>query len=166
MIKLNKKILNEVKTMKILKSLKDFIFYGCTYYTAITVAMLIPVLDRPDKMPDAGRYMLFLMLSFIFALGSTLYRVDSINRPLAICLHAAIYNVGFLVFLAVSGMGFSSTIIGTLIFALCYTIITVVFRLIAKSMKKSNLAKAEKSATKTSKFEKKPEKNEYKNLFS
>ena len=157
--------------MKILKSLKDFIFYGCTYFTAIATVMLLFSLAETNKALLPDRFLLFLMLSFIFALGSTLLRIEAIPHILAVCLHAAIYNCGFLVFLAVSGMGFSKSIIGTLIFAVVYTVITVTVRLIEKSIKRTSSAKKENHASKSKnisdKLVKKEEKNnEYKNLFS
>ncbi len=160
----------EIK-MKFLKSVKDFFSYGSIFYTAITAFILVLVSGTPDKAPDTGRFLLILMLSFIFALGSTLYRIGSISRPLATCLHAAIYNLGFLLFMALCGMGFAGSVIGTVIFAVVYTIITVVYRLITKKIKKSE--NSEKTVTvnnpapaKIDKKNDKNEKSEYKNLFS
>lgn len=160
--------------MKFLKAVKNFICYGSVYFTAITSFMLILVSDRTDKAPDTGRFLLFLMLSFIFALGSTLYRIDGISIPLAACLHAAIYNVGFLLFLALGNMGFAGSVIGTLIFAVVYTVITVVYRLISKKLNKPRPAPKttavdaplpEKKGKKREKTNNN-EKSEYKNLFS
>ena len=161
--------------MKILKALKSFICYGSVYFTAIASFMLILVADKPEKAPEASRFLLFLMLSFIFALGSILYRIEIINRPFAACLHAAIYNLGFLLFMVLCDMGFAKSIIGTLIFAIVYTVITVTYRLIAKALKKSgakNKTDCTEAVVSTTKKQKKSQNNEtnrqteYKNLFS
>ena len=156
--------------MKFLKSLKDFIFYGCTYFTAIATVMLLLSLGKTDIVPDAGRFLLFLMLSFIFSLGSTLIRIEAIPHALAICLHAVIYNCGFLLFMVASGMGFSKSIIGTLVFAIAYVIVIIPLRLITKALKKSDSIKRQnredKKKTMTDKLAKKEETKEYKNLFS
>ena len=157
--------------MKILKALKDFIFYGSVYFTSIATVILLLAADKTDKAPETSKFLLFLMLSFIFALGSTLYRIDGISRPLGVCLHAAIYNLGFLLFMVLCDMGFAKSIIATLIFAIIYTAITLIIRLCARAMKKSEATKvavsqkrpkAQRSEEKTDKNEK----NEYKNLFS
>ena len=157
----------EIK-MKFLKSVKDFLCYGSIFYTAITAFILILVSGTPDKAPDTERFLLILMLSFIFGLGSAIYRIDSISRPLATCLHAAIYNLGFLLFMALCSMGFAGSVIGTVIFAVVYTIITVVYRLISKKLKKSESSEKSVPVNNSApvKKDKKNEKNEYKNLFS
>ncbi len=157
--------------MKILKTIKDFIFYGSVYFTAIATVMLLLAADKTDKAPETSRFLLFLMLSFIFSLGSTLYRIDGISRSLGVCLHAAIYNLGFLLFMVLCDMGFAKSIIATLIFAIVYTVITVIIRLCARAMKKSGSSKASVSqkSPKNQKPEEKTDKNEkteYKNLFS
>ena len=59
--------------MKILKSLKDFIFYGCTYYTAITVVMLIPVLANVSPVTDT---VLTLVGAFLFIAASLTDMLD------------------------------------------------------------------------------------------
>lgn len=153
--------------MKILKAIKDFICYGSVYFTSIATVMLLLAADKTDKAPETSRFLLFLMLSFIFALGSTVYRIDGISRPLGVCLHAAIYNLGFLLFMILCDMGFSKSIIATLIFAIIYTAITVIIRLSSRAMKKSGSAKApvsQKSPQKQTNDKK--EATEYKNLFS
>jgi hypothetical protein len=153
--------------MKILKAIKDFICYGSIYFTSIATVMLLLAADKTDKAPETSRFLLFLMLSFIFALGSTVYRIDGISRPIGVCLHAAIYNLGFLLFMILCDMGFSKSIIATLIFAIIYTAITVIIRLSSRAMKKSGSAKApvsQKSPKKQTNDKK--EATEYKNLFS
>lgn len=153
--------------MKILKAIKDFICYGSVYFTSIATVMLLLAADKTDKAPETSRFLLFLMLSFIFALGSTVYRIDGISRPLGVCLHAAIYNLGFLLFMILCDMGFSKSIIATLIFAIIYTAITVIIRLSSRAMKKSGSEKApvsQKSPKKQTNDKK--EATEYKNLFS
>ena len=157
--------------MKISKAVKDFFFFGSLYYTAITSALLLLAIGNANKAPDTERFFLVLMLSFIFGLAAAIYRIDGMSRPLAISLHAAIYNLGFLLFMALCGMGFEKSIIGTLVFAVVYTVVTVVYRLVTKVMKKSSSAAKTGSAVAatTSKKEKKSdkqEKTEYKNLFS
>lgn len=157
--------------MKIFKALKSFVCYGSVYFTAIASFMLILGSGQTNQAPDSGKFLLILLLSFIFALGSTLYRIEEINRPLAATLHAAIYILGFLLFMVLCQMGFARSVIGTVIFAIVYTAITIPFRLISKSIKKS-LTKEEKNVSVATKKEKAKEKNnekeinEYKNLFS
>ena len=153
--------------MKILKAIKDFICYGSVYFTSIATVMLLLAADKTDKAPETSRFLLFLMLSFIFALGSTVYRIDGISRPLGVCLHAAIYNLGFLLFMILCDMGFSKSIIATLIFAIIYTAITVIIRLSSRAMKKSGSEKAPVSQkSPKNQTNDKKEATEYKNLFS
>ena len=153
--------------MKILKAIKDFICYGSVYFTSIATVMLLLAADKTDKAPETSRFLLFLMLSFIFALGSTVYRIDGISRPIGVCLHAAIYNLGFLLFMILCDMGFSKSIIATLIFAIIYTAITVIIRLSSRAMKKSGSEKAPVSQkSPKNQTNDKKEATEYKNLFS
>ena len=163
-----------IHKMKFFKAVKDLICYGSVYFTAITTVMLLLALDKTNKAPDTGRFLLFLLLSFIFATGSLIYSIKSINRPLAATLHAAIYNIGFLVFMALCGMGFAKSIIGTLAFAICYTVITVTYRLIKKRVLKASeksdtpapTSKPAKEKKTSPKKEKKEENSGYTNLFS
>ena len=160
-----------IHKMKFFKAVKDLVCYGSVYFTAITTVMLLLALDNTGKAPDTGRFLLFLLLSFIFATGSLIYSIKAINRPLAATLHAAIYNIGFLIFMIACGMDFVKSIIGTLAFAICYTVITVTYRLIkgrvTKASEKSASAEVSQKPTKEKKTAPKKEENGgYTNLFS
>lgn len=136
--------------MSYLKPLKTFWLTGTSYFTVISATMYAFSLSEPDKAINAESFLLILMLSFIMALGTAVYRTDSINRILAACLHGVIYIGGFAFFIWTAGDALElwqqnemieSIAIGTFIFALVYAVCTLAVRLtekLIKSMLKSD----------------------------
>ena len=130
--------------MSYLKPLKTFWLTGTSYFTVISATMYAISLSNPDKAINAESFLLILMLSFIMALGTAVFRTDGINRILAACLHGVIYIGGFAFFLWTAGDALElwqqnemieSIAIGTLIFALVYAVCTLVVRLSEKLFK-------------------------------
>ena len=174
--------------MSFFKPLKIFWIVGSAYFTVISAIMYLVSLSDPNQLLRADRFLLILMLSFIMGSGSALYWACDFNKVLAFCLHAGVYNVGFFLFLWMSGMQFVAVIVGTLILATVYTIATIVARLLYKAFRpekkdatvaplpqkkhKNSAPSEKKSANKTennsadTKNSKKNSKEEYKNLFS
>lgn len=174
--------------MSSIKPLKIFWIVGSSYFTVISSLMYAVSLVNPDQVINANRFLLILLFSFIMGLGTALYWGCGFNKILAFCLHAGVYNLGFALFLWLSGQEFASVVVGTLIFAAIYTVSTVVVRLLYKTFrtKKNEAAddtpptlkrqnspskdkKSEaKSSTEKSETKKAPKtaKEEYKNLFS
>ena len=174
--------------MSFLKPIKTFWIVGASYFTAITVTLCVIYSAVTDiaRYFDPSHILLILMLSFIMALGSAVYRVDELNRTAAICLHAVIYVLGFVAFFWASGFDFTGIVVGTLILTVVYAAATVTVRLIERAFKKKTKpqsavsAAMKKSASKTatkakpeqkdeaekSKKKSKKNKEEYKNLFS
>ena len=130
--------------MSYLKPLKTFWVTGTSYFTAISATMYAISLSNPDKAINAESFLLILMLSFIMALGTAIYRLDNVNRILAACLHGVIYIGGFAFFIWTAGDALElwpqsemieSIAIGTFIFALVYAVCTLVVRLTEKLFK-------------------------------
>lgn len=168
--------------MQILKALKNFWFFGASYFAAITSVMCLISLSIPNKALLSERLLLILLLSFIMSLGSTVYRLDGINKTLAVCLHAAIYNFGFFFFFLLlwESMAAKSEISGgnklvyatvaTFIFAAIYIISTIVTRMITRALGEPSTKACAKASTKdaltTKKKNKKEGKEPYKSQFS
>ena len=147
------------------KIFKSFIFFGSVIYTVISTIMIIIATATTDgqyaMMLDAERFLCILLFSFTLSVGSTVWRIDEISRVAATCIHAACYVLGFLIFVILCGVEFTPAVVSTVIFAVIYTVCTVIARLIAKSHKK---APASKKAV--SKQAKETKNTEYKNLFT
>ena len=127
--------------MNIAKILKNFVFFGCTIYTVLSAGILIfiDLLSYTEsQMPDVGRFLSLLAFSFILSVGSTVLRIDTINRLAACAVHAACYIIGFFIFMMLCQIQFASAIIATAVFAVFYAVITVIIRLVAKVFKKSS----------------------------
>ena len=167
--------------MQILKVLKNFWFFGASYFAAITSLMCLVSLAIPNKAILSERLLLILLLSFIMSLGSTVYRLDGINKTLAVCLHAAIYNVGFFFFFLllwenmsaqgeISGNKFVYTTVATLIFAVIYVISTIATRMVTKAFSKPTVKAKTKSETKNERSARQKNRKEgkqpYKSQFS
>ena len=153
------------------KAFKDFIFFGSTYFTAITVVILAVASSLSDaeavQIIETSQFFKILLFAFLMSLGSTLLRVESIPRVAAVCLHAACYVLGFLLFFILaytgkvneSGTAFALTAIATLLFAIVYVVTTVIVRTFTK--KKAPV----KSAPKVEKKEKPSKKKDYVSQF-
>ncbi len=167
--------------MQILKALKNFWLFGASYFAAITSIMCLISLAIPNKAILSERLLLILLLSFIMSLGSTVYRLDKINKTLALCLHAAIYNFGFFFFFLllwesmetqgeISGNKLVYATVATLIFAAIYIISTIATRMVTKAFRKPSAKAHTKASTKdaltTKKKNKKEGKEPYKSQFS
>lgn len=180
--------------MSFLKPLKTFWVVGASYFTVISSVMYAISLSNPDQAIKADSFLLILLLSFIMALGTTVYYTLGLNKLLAAILHGVIYIGGFAAFLWIYGSALSlwegevmieTVAIGTLIFAVVYAISTVAVRLITRILKpqkkepsavtkaaagnKNAVSKAKKTEDTPAEAPKKSKKNtkeEYKNLFS
>ena len=121
--------------MDIKNFFKNLLFFGSLYYTVITtVLMLIATLLSGDSaaLIETKRFLLVLLFSFIMGVGSALLRAGIMNRTAASLAHAACYIIGFLLFVALGGANFSTTVIFTLVFAIIYVAVTLVARCLLK----------------------------------
>ena len=152
--------------MEIKKFLRNILFFGSVYYTAIsTVLILIATLLPGDSaaLIETDRFLLILLFSFIMALGSAILRAGIMNRTSASLTHAACYILGFLLFIALVSANFTTTVIFTLVFAIIYTVITLIARRLLKigtNAPKKPSAQRSESAKKNKK-----EKSTYTNQF-
>lgn len=151
--------------MNIKKFLKNILFFGSVYYTAIATALILIATWLPGDsatLIETNRFLLILLFSFIMGLGSAILRADIMNRTAASLTHAACYIIGFLLFVALGGAGFSSSVIFTLVFSIVYAVITVIARHLLKIGTPASPATTKKP-TKESKPKK--EKSTYTNQF-
>jgi len=121
--------------MDIKKFFKNLLFFGSVYYTVITtVLILIASLLPGDSAPliETKRFLLILLFSFMMGIGSALLRANVMNRTAASLTHAACYVLGFLLFVALGGANFSTTVIFTLVFAIIYVTVTLIARKLLK----------------------------------
>ena len=130
--------------MSFFKPIKTFWVVGASYFTVISSVMYSISLLNPNQAIRADSFLLILLLSFIMALGTTVYYSLSINKFVAAILHGVIYIGGFAAFLWIYGSALSlwegavmieMVSIGTLIFAVVYAFATVAVRLISKIFK-------------------------------
>ena len=138
--------------MEIKKLLKNLLFFGSVYYTAITTVLILIATLLPDgsaALIETKRFLLILLFSFIMALGSAILRAGIMNRTAASLTHAACYILGFLLFVALGGEGFSTVVIFTLVFAIFYVAVTLIARCLLKigtdAPKKPSTQKSESS---------------------
>ncbi len=155
--------------MEIKKFLKDLLFFGSVYYTAITsVLIMIASLLPGDSAPliETKRFLLILLFSFIMGLGSAILRANVMNRTAASAVHAACYILGFLLFVALGNANFPTTVIFTLVFAIIYVVVTLIARKLLK-IGVSNEKNASKNTANTKPISKKnkKEKSTYTNQF-
>ncbi|MBQ8408334.1 MAG: hypothetical protein IJY39_05660 [Clostridia bacterium] len=139
--------------MDIKKAFKNFIFFGSVYYTVITAVILIiaSAMAEEDaiKLIEIDRFLKVLLFSFIMSLGSTLIRIEEVGHVAAVCLHAACYIVGWLIFIILCGGSFAISAISTAVFAVVYVLVSVTIRLITgKKGKKAAVAPSKKQASK------------------
>lgn len=131
-------------------NVKDlFLFFlkrGAVLYTAISLPLFIilSIISSDSNLPIAPEKILFVAIfAFIMALGSTLYRIESISASVARAIHAACYVLGFFafIFLTLADLGvenpdftqdLTSSLIATAIFAAVYAIVCIIFSIIKK----------------------------------
>lgn len=122
--------------MKIKKAIINFFCFGSLFYTAITSVLLVVALSLAEenavKLIEIPQFLKILLFSFILSLGSTLIRIEAIPRVAAVCAHAGCYIAGWLVFITLCGATFATTTISTLVFAILYTIVTVIIKVCSK----------------------------------
>lgn len=121
--------------MNIKKFLKNILFFGSVYYTAIATALILIATWLPGDsatLIETNRFLLILLFSFIMGLGSAILRAEIMSRAAATLTHAACYIVGFLLFVALGGAGFSSSVLFTLVFSIVYAVITLIARCLLK----------------------------------
>jgi len=138
--------------MNIKKSVKELLFFGSVYYTALSVAIMLVSLivssNGYEKLLEPAQFFKILLFSFVMALGSVIVRTPKIARPLAVCLHCVCYIVGFLVFVLLCGAKFAPSMIFTAIFAFFYAVINLIVARVragAKGEKKPPVRKAKKT---------------------
>lgn len=151
--------------MDIKKFLKNILFFGSVYYTAIATALILIATWLPGDsatLIETNRFLLILLFSFIMGLGSAILRAGVMNRTAASLMHAACYIIGFLLFVALGGAGFSSSVIFTLVFSIVYAVITVIARHLLKIGTPSSPAPVKKP---TKEAKSKKEKSTYTNQF-
>ncbi len=176
--------------MQYKQALKYFGAVGASFFTAIMTAICILFFifgtnpsEETFKLLQPERILLVLLLSFVMSAGSTVYHYAPISKTAAICLHAAIYNAGFFAFLWATVAGYEENIgkrfvivtVGTLVLAVIYVAVTLLLRMIARTLgtpqKKSAsnvTSKKEKSQQSSQKpvKQKKNKKEPYESQFS
>ena len=161
--------------MQLKQALKYFGAVGSAYFTAITALICLiflaigtPGSDETFKLLQPERLLLILGLSFVMSAGSTLYRYANLSKTLAICLHAAVYNAGFFAFLWITVTGYEQNVgkkfvlvtVGTLVLAAIYTVVTLLFRMLERTLNAPTKKVAPKisAAKKSESPEQKPQK--------
>ena len=174
--------------MKFLKFLKNLWLGAASSFTAIATLLCLFILILSMSDPNSSLSLLdpiamlrILLLSLFMGAGSALIRLDGMDKNLGICLHAALYNVGFFIFMWLSvnytdgnNSRLATATIGTIIFAVIYTATMVAINLIPKAIKakqkksasKNSTVSTAKEAEKAKQKPKKSEKTPYTNQFS
>ena len=133
----------------IMKAKDLFLFFlkrGAVLYTAISLPLFIilSIISSDSTLPIAPeKILLVALLAFIMALGSTLYRIESISTAVARAIHAACYILGFFafIFLTLADLGaekpdftqdLTSTLVATAIFAIIYAAVCIIFSVLKK----------------------------------
>ena len=157
------------------KLFKDFFSFATAYYTAITLLILLIASGMTDdsavKIIEIGQFFKILLFSAMMALGSAIYRVETLSRMARTLIHAACYIGGFLLFFILAfAMGLSS--IGTafatsMIATVCFAIVYVTTMLISASFRKKSKPSQKVEAKKPEKAAKvsKKQKPQYRNQF-
>ena len=151
--------------MDIKKFLKNILFFGSVYYTSIATVLILIVTCLPGDnatLIETDRFLLILLFSFMMGLGSAILRAEIMSRTAASLTHAACYIIGFLLFVALSGAGFSSSVIFTLVFSIVYVVITIIARCALKAKSSTACTSAKKPAKEA---KSKKEKSTYTNQF-
>ena len=146
------------------KAIKDFIFFCSAIYTLVSMGIIFVLSALPGENNgiEMSRFVYILLFSATVSIGCTVWRIETVNRTFAAITHAVCFIGGLAVFLALCDMGFSATVILTAVFAVIYTISTVISRGLIKKNRK-----ATPNTKKTAKASSKPAKEaEYKKLFN
>ena len=121
---------------------KRFISRGAVIYTAGSLFILLFSLILPEssaaKILSPTPFLFFAIYAYIISLGSTLYVSGKFSSPIARLIHAACYNVGFLLFVIFCSMEFAYAAIFTAVFAIIYTASVIIAGRFKKSAKKTN----------------------------
>jgi hypothetical protein len=122
-------------------AIKNFLFFGSLYYTAITAVILFIAitLSHTDtvKVVEANNFFKIMLFSFTMALGSAIFRIDTLPRVWARTIHAACYIIGFLIFVALCGANFALSAISTAVFGLLYVITALIVGSVKRKLPKS-----------------------------
>lgn len=172
------------------KAFKYFGTLGASIFTAIMAAVCLIFFitdtgasEETIKLLQPSRVFLIMALSFIMSAGSTVYRFANVSKTAKICLHAAIYNSGFFAFLWITVSGYEENvgkrfvlvIVGTLVAAVIYTAVTLIVRMLARTLASSDKNTAKRVASKKEPAaqvegkpakQKKNKKEPYENQFS
>ena len=150
--------------------LKNFFARGAVIYTLISVLFILGIYLTSDNSQEQVvllKLPLYIALySYILALGSTLYVSGYFSATISRLIHAICYNVGFFVILLLAGMQFSAAVICTLIFAIIYTLATIIITIVTKKAKKQSTPDKPKKIKTEKKQTAKSEEKIYKNRFS
>jgi hypothetical protein len=153
------------------KALKNIIMYGALYYAVISLPFIIyatvsssgasPSVCQTCGVDVGARYLegsallSVLFLAFVMAVGTSVMKIAGISKTVAVITHVGCFNIGFLLFMAIRGEGFTRSVIATVIFAIAYVIERVIQSAVVKATKRSS--KAQKKPTEpVKKNEKKP----------
>ncbi len=121
---------------------KKFISHGAVLYTVFSVFLLLISLmlseQTASKFLQAKDFLYIALYSYILSLGSTLFASGYFSVPVSRLIHAICYNLGFLSFLLLREMKFSTAVILTVIFAVIYTAAAFITSLIIKKTRTSN----------------------------
>ena len=153
------------------KAIKNIIMYGALYYAVISLPFIIyATVSSSGSVPnvcqtcgvDVGaRYLegsallSILFLAFVMAVGTSVIHIAGISKTVAVLTHAACFNIGFLLFMAIRGEGFTRSVVATVIFAIVYIIERAVQSAVVKATKK-NAKVVQKPNAPAKKNEKKP----------
>lgn len=133
---------------------KFFVSRGAIIYTAISTALIVIALftaeDASVKILMPKRFLFLLLFSFILALGSTVVKLEKISATAARILHAICYVGGFALLLLLCEVNFAPLMIASLVFAIGYVVIALIFARNRNTAKRENKA-VEKSVKKAKK---------------
>ncbi len=162
--------------MKTKDLIKYFFCCGALIYTIGSVLILFISLGASESASATilapKPFLFFLGFAYLIALGNTLYRINTIAKPLRRLLHALCYVIGFFIFVLLCGVDFAFSVIFTAVFAVIYGIVTVTAAVIHKQIGKKQTHKAAISAEspeknpKRSTKSKKSAKETYQSRFS
>ena len=151
-----------------------FLFFlkrGAVLYTAISLPLFIilSIISSDSTLPIAPEKILFVAIfAFIMALGSTLYRIESISTSVARVIHATCYILGFFafIFFTLADLGaenpdltqdLTSSLVATAIFAVIYAAVCIIFSIIKKKTSVFSLSPIKSASANTSQSTKKSE---------
>ena len=151
--------------------LKSFVSRGAVIYTAGSLLILLFSLALPEN--SAARilsptpFIFFAAYAYVMSLGSALFTSGKFSPAIARLVHAVCYNAGFLCFLLLCSMGFTTSVILTSVYALIYTASVFIVGAFKKNPRKNTPTSSVsvKAPTKAKKEKAKPE-STYQNRFS